>query len=62
MQIDLTLVAIVQNKRSSVQFALVDEKGNAKNDVLLTLNFADPKEAEKFSHGSAYTIAFTKKG
>lgn len=61
MQIDLTLVAIAQNKRAVLQFAELDDKGNPKNECLISVNFKDPKEAEKFSHGSVYTVSFTKK-
>lgn len=61
MQMDLTLIAIAQNKRAVVQFSEVDEKGNPKDDCLVSVNFKDPKEAEKFSHGSVYTISFTQK-
>lgn len=61
MQTDLTLIAVVQNKQAILQFAEVDEKGNPKSDCLVSINFRDPKEAEKFSHGSVYTISFTKK-
>ena len=57
MKKELSVIAVNQNKRGMVQFAELDEKGNPKNDVLVTINFKDPKEAAQFEIDKKVTVS-----
>lgn len=47
-----------QNVRGNLQFAEIDEKGNPKNEILVTIAFKDPAAAAQFEHGKDYTVSF----